>query len=156
AGTAAGTAASTAAAAVAGRREDLTAIVAAAQGGDEEGFRLLFRAVQPRLLRYLRVLLGARAEGADDIASGARLPNARDLPAFAGDSDGFRGWAATIARNRALDHLRRQRRRPVADVSVEDLLDRAAAEDTAGAAIASVATADALALIARLPRDQAE
>ncbi|MEV4557088.1 RNA polymerase sigma factor [Kitasatospora sp. NPDC049285] len=139
-----------------GRRVDLTEAVAAAQRGDEEAFRILFRAVQPGLLRYLRVLVGGRAEDAEDIASEAWLQIARDLPGFRGDADGFRGWAATIARNRAMDHLRRQRRRPVADVPEEYLAELAAVEDTAGQAMATVATSDALALIAGLPPDQAE
>lgn len=139
-----------------GPRPDLTDAVQAAQGGDEQAFRLLFRAVQPGLLRYLGVLVGGRAEDAEDIASETWLQIARDLRSFHGDGDGFRGWAATIARNRAMDHLRRHRRRPVADLPVEHLADLAAAEDTAGSALAGVATADALALVARLPRDQAE
>ncbi|GAA2838017.1 RNA polymerase sigma factor [Kitasatospora paracochleata] len=138
------------------RRVDLTAAVEAARDGDEEAFRTLFRAVQPGLLRYLRVLVGGRAEDAEDIASEAWLQIARDLPGFSGDSDGFRGWAATVARNRAMDHLRKQRRRPVADIPEEYLAELAAAEDTAHAAMSTVATSDALAMIAGLPKDQAE
>ncbi|MFD9123834.1 RNA polymerase sigma factor [Kitasatospora sp. NPDC059571] len=138
------------------RRTDLGTAVAAAQRGDEQAFRHLFRAVQPGLLRYLGVLVGGRPEDAEDIASETWLQVARDLGGFRGDSDGFRGWVATIARNRAMDHLRRQRRRPTADLPVEHLFGLAAAEDTAGSALASVTTADALALIARLPRDQGE
>ncbi|MEV6207379.1 RNA polymerase sigma factor [Kitasatospora sp. NPDC051914] len=139
-----------------GRDADLTDTVRAAQEGDEQAFRQLFRAVQPGLLRYLRVLVGGRPEDAEDIASEAWLQIARDLGTFSGDWDGFRGWAVTVARNRAMDHLRRMRRRPTADLPVDHLLDLAAAEDTAGSAIATVTTADALALISRLPRDQAE
>ncbi|MFE2110065.1 RNA polymerase sigma factor [Kitasatospora sp. NPDC059463] len=138
---------------------DLTEAVRAAQGGDEEAFRLLFRSVQPGLLRYLRVLVGGRpedAQDAEDIASEAWLQIARDLGSFTGDGDGFRGWAATVARNRALDHLRARRRRPVTDLPFEQLSGLAGGDDTAGAALASVGTADALALISRLPRDQAE
>jgi RNA polymerase sigma-70 factor (ECF subfamily) len=137
-------------------RADLAGAVRAAQEGDEAAFRLLFRAVQPGLLRYLGVLVGGRLEDAEDVASETWLQVARDLGGFRGDSDGFRGWVATIARNRAMDHLRRMRRRPVADLPVERLVELAAAEDTAGSALASVTTADALALIGRLPRDQAE
>lgn len=137
-------------------RADLAAAIRDAQEGDEEAFRQLFRAVQPGLLRYLAVLVGGRTEDAEDIASEAWLQIARDLNSFTGDSDGFRGWAATVARNRAMDHLRRQRRRPVADLPVEYLAELAAAEDTAGAAMATVATSDAMALIAQLPKDQAE
>nr|WP_308222428.1 RNA polymerase sigma factor [Kitasatospora sp. A2-31] len=139
--------------------DDLTAAVRAAQDGDEEAFRLLFRSVQPGLIRYLRVLIGGRpedAQDAEDIASEAWLQIARDLPSFTGDGDGFRGWAATIGRNRALDHLRARRRRPVADLPFEYLGELAAGDDTAGAAMAAVGTADALALISRLPHDQAE
>ncbi|WP_327683932.1 RNA polymerase sigma factor [Kitasatospora sp. NBC_00458] len=138
---------------------DLTAAVRAAQDGDEEAYRLLFRSVQPGLLRYLRVLVGGRPEGvqdAEDIASEAWLQIARDLRSFSGDGDAFRGWAATIARNRALDHLRARRRRPVADLPFEYLAELAAGDDTAGAALTSVGTSDALALISRLPPDQAE
>ncbi|MEE1786844.1 RNA polymerase sigma factor [Streptomyces sp. SP17BM10] len=138
---------------------DLTEAVRAAQDGDEEAFRLLFRTVQPGLLRYLRVLVGGRpedAQDAEDIASETWLQVARDLRGFSGDGDGFRGWAATIARNRALDHLRARRRRPVADLPFEYLAELSAGDDTAGAALARVGTGDALALISRLPRDQAE
>ncbi|MEK2488332.1 RNA polymerase sigma factor [Kitasatospora purpeofusca] len=138
---------------------DLTEAVKAARSGDEEAFRLLFRSVQPGLLRYLRVLVGGRpedAQDAEDIASEAWLQIARDLGSFSGDGDGFRGWAATVARNRALDHLRARRRRPVADLPFEYLAELAGGDDTAGAALAAVGTSDALALISRLPRDQAE
>ncbi|RKT17105.1 RNA polymerase sigma-70 factor (ECF subfamily) [Streptomyces sp. 1114.5] len=138
---------------------DLAEAVRAAQGGDEEAFRLLFRTVQPGLLRYLRVLVGGRPEDmqdAEDIASETWLQIARDLRGFSGDGDGFRGWAATIARHRALDHLRARRRRPVADLPFEYLAELAAGDDTAGAALTAVGTADALAFISRLPPDQAE
>ncbi|MEV7597989.1 RNA polymerase sigma factor [Kitasatospora sp. NPDC089797] len=137
----------------------MTEAVRAAQEGDEQAFRLLFRTVQPGLLRYLRVLVGGRPESvqdAEDIASETWLQIARDLRGFTGDGDGFRGWAATVARNRAMDHLRARRRRPVADLPVEFLVELAAGDDTARTALATVGTADALALISRLPRDQAE
>jgi RNA polymerase sigma-70 factor (ECF subfamily) len=132
---------------------DVSAAVLAAQSGDEDAFRVIYRAVHPGLMRYLRVLVG---ENAEDVASDAWLQIARDLKSFRGDSDGFRGWAATIARHRALDHLRRQRRRPGPSVSLEELADRPGNDDTAGSALEALDTNAALALIARLPRDQAE
>lgn len=130
--------------------------VKAAQDGDEEAFRLLFRAVQPPLLRYLRVLLGGDGSDAEDIASETWLQIARDLGTFHGDEDGFRGWAATIARHRAMDHLRARRRRPTADLQVEELLDLPASDDTEGTVLAAAGTREALAMIATLPKDQAE
>ena len=128
-------------------------VLAAARRGDEDAFRALYRDIQPKLLRYLQVLVGADAE---DVASDAWLQIARDLGSFRGDLDGFRGWATTIARNRAMDHLRRQQRRPVVHGTVEDVAEPAGPEDTAQAALDSAATDAALTLIARLPRDQAE
>src|SRR6267154_1051182 len=88
---------------------DLGAAVGRAQQGDGEAFRLLYRDIQPRLLRYLHAIAGQDAE---DIASETWLQVTRDLPGFAGTYDGFRGWVATIARHRALDHLRKRTRRP--------------------------------------------
>ncbi|MGE5290746.1 MAG: RNA polymerase sigma factor [Micromonosporaceae bacterium] len=132
---------------------DLSAALRGAQNGDEEAFGMLYQAVQPGLLRYLRVQVGNAAE---DVASETWLQIARDLASFRGDSGGFRGWAVTIARHRAMDYLRHQRRLPATGGSVDDLADVPAGDDTAGAALDGLATDAALELIARLPRDQAE
>jgi RNA polymerase sigma-70 factor (ECF subfamily) len=125
----------------------------AALRGDEDAFTGVYRAVQPGLLRYLTVLVGADAE---DVASETWAQVCRDLGTFRGDGDGFRGWVATIGRHRALDHLRARGRRPIGSVSVEDLVALPAAEDTAGVAFESLSTAAAIALIRSLPQDQAE
>jgi RNA polymerase sigma-70 factor, ECF subfamily len=128
--------------------------VADAQRGDPEAFRALYRDTQPRLVRYLQGLVG---DDAEDVASEAWLQVARDLHSFRGDEDGFRGWVATIARHRAIDHLRRHSRRPLAaSLPVEDLTDLAAADDTAECAIDAVSTDAAIRFIATLPADQAE
>jgi RNA polymerase sigma-70 factor (ECF subfamily) len=134
---------------------DLSDALYRARRGDEQSFRLLYRALQPGLLRYLRGLV---SDDAEDVASEAWAQIARDLGSFSGDADGFRGWTVTIARNRALDHLRRQRRRPVASTSnaFAELDDRASEDDTEARAMESVATDSAIAMIASLPRDQAE
>jgi RNA polymerase sigma-70 factor (ECF subfamily) len=128
--------------------------VALAQRGEEDAFRFVYRAVQPGLLRYLRGLVG---EDAEDIASEAWSQIVRDLHGFQGHGHSFRGWAATIARNRALDHVRKQHRRPQpAGVSATDLISQVAPDDTASAALDRIATRNAIALIASLPPDQAE
>jgi RNA polymerase sigma-70 factor (ECF subfamily) len=122
--------------------------------GDEAAFRTVYRDLQPPLLRYLTVLVGTG--DAEDVASEAWAQAFRDLDRFAGDADGFRGWVTTIGRHRALDHLRRNRRRPVPDDSVDDLLDLPAAVDVEGDTLARVRSEEVLRLIASLPRDQAE
>jgi len=133
---------------------DLAGAVGRAQDGDPEAFRALYRDTQPRLLRYLHTLVG---DDAEDIASETWLQVTRDLAGFSGDHDGFRGWVATIARHRALDHLRYHARRPPArPVPAEDLATRPAADDTAESALEALSTGAALALIATLPADQAE
>jgi RNA polymerase sigma-70 factor (ECF subfamily) len=127
-----------------------------AQRGDAEAFRLLYRDLQPRLLRYLHALAGQDAE---DIASETWLQITRDLASFTGSYDGFRGWAATIARHRALDHRRHAQRKPALPVPAEDLASWPATgetADTAARALAAVGTDNAIALIATLPPDQAE
>lgn len=131
----------------------LSAAVAAAQRGDEQAFRQVFRAVQPPLLRYLRGLIG---DDAEDVASETWLQICRDLATFRGDYDNFRAWTVTIARHRALDHLRRVRRRPSVAVPVETLAGLASTADTAGEAADAVATSAAVELIASLPAQQAE
>ncbi|WP_103937478.1 RNA polymerase sigma factor [Thermomonospora echinospora] len=132
---------------------DLEEALREALNGDETAFRALYRDIQPRLLRYLRALVGADA---DDVASDTWLQIARDLGTFRGDYDRFRGWSTRIARNRAIDHLRRAGRRPGVSLPVEEFPERAGARDTETDVLERLSTEAAIALIAELPRDQAE
>ncbi|WP_210649601.1 RNA polymerase sigma factor [Nocardioides sp. SYSU D00065] len=134
--------------------EGLDHAVEAMLGGDESAFRLVYRHIQPPLLRYLTVLVGTA--DAEDVASEAWAQAFRDLDRFRGDADAFRGWVTTIGRNRALDHLRHARRRPTADEPVESLTDLAGPVDVEDETLGRVQSEAALALIASLPRDQAE
>jgi RNA polymerase sigma-70 factor (ECF subfamily) len=134
----------------------LTADLALCRDGDDAAFARVYRAVQPGLMRYLGVLVGAEV---DDVAAETWAQACRDLPRFSGDIDAFRAWIATIGRHRALDHLRARRRRPAEPMShalpwVGEML--AAPDDTAADALDAHATARAMALIATLPREQAE
>lgn len=137
-----------------GDEAELTAAVRAAQEGDETAFRAVYRAVQPRLLGYVRTLVPEA--DAEDVASEAWLQIARDLGRFHGDADRFRGWTARIARNRALDHIRARGRRPVSSGDESELVVLPAAGDTADQALESLGTGRTMALIAQLPNDQAE
>ncbi|MER6675778.1 RNA polymerase sigma factor [Streptomyces sp. NPDC000983] len=132
---------------------ELGAAVERAQGGDEAAFAVAYRIVQPGLLGYLRGIVG---DDAEDVASDAWLEIARDLGRFRGDGAGFRGWSATIARHRALDHLRRQRVRPRATATEQDVLDLPGPSSTHDQALESISTGFALDLVRGLPRDQAE
>jgi RNA polymerase sigma-70 factor (ECF subfamily) len=139
---------------VQGDDAELTAAVRAAQEGDEAAFRTVYRAVHPRLLGYVRTLVSE--PDVEDVTSEAWLQIARDLQRFSGDADRFRGWAARIARNRALDHLRMRGRRPAAAGDETELLALPGGADTADEALEALGTGRTMALVARLPRDQAE
>lgn len=127
-------------------------MVRAAQDGDDEAFRTLYRNVQPGLLRYLTALVGEEAE---DVASETWLQVIRALPTFEGPS--FRAWVVRVARNRAMDHLRRLRRQPSQSVPVELLRGIPSdAAEIAEQASESIGTEAAVALIAALPPREAE
>jgi RNA polymerase sigma factor (sigma-70 family) len=130
----------------------LGATVARARAGDEAAFGDVYRRVQPMLLRYVRGLVG---DDADDVASEAWHDIVRDLHGFRGDGDAFRAWAATIARHRAMDHLRRAGKRPRTTALDTVPTEPAPAPDSAGVALENMSTADALALVAALPQEQA-
>jgi RNA polymerase sigma-70 factor (ECF subfamily) len=130
--------------------DDLAAALSAAATGDEAGFAVLWRSLQPAVLRYLRVVVG---DAAEDVASETWLQAARDLHRFDGDATAFRGWLFRIARHRGLDERRRVARRPEdpADAVRGDL-----ARDAAAEAQEQSDTGWALSRIAALPPDQAE
>ncbi|MEU7058526.1 RNA polymerase sigma factor [Streptomyces sp. NPDC046197] len=132
---------------------ELGAAVARAQAGDEAAFAVVYRIVQPRLLGYVRGLV---RDDAEDVTSEAWLEIARDLGRFKGDGVGFRGWSATIARHRALDHLRRLRSRPVSDALDPKLLELPGPDSAHDQALEALSTEHALELVRSLPRDQAE
>jgi len=132
---------------------DLDEAVRAACAGDAGAFGTVYRAVQPPLLRYLSNLVG---QDAPDVASETWLQATRDLHRFSGDGQAFRGWVVTIGRHRALDHLRAAGRRP-SDPFEPGLLPEQGTRDlTWEGAQESSSTGRALALIKRLPPDQAE
>jgi RNA polymerase sigma factor (sigma-70 family) len=132
---------------------ELGVAVARAQEGDEAAFAVAYRTVQPGLLGYLRGIVG---DDAEDVASEAWLEIARDLGRFRGDGAGFRGWTATIARHRALDHLRRLKARPRGTPIEQDVLELPGGHSTHDEALETLSTEYALELVAGLPRDQAE
>jgi RNA polymerase sigma-70 factor, ECF subfamily len=124
-----------------------------ARRGDESAFCRVYRAVQPGLLRYLTVLVGAEAE---DIASETWSQACRDLASFRGDIDGFRAWIATIGRHRGLDHHRARGRRPADATAPEELPARPTQDSAEDLALHALSTERALAAVRSLPTEQAE
>jgi RNA polymerase sigma-70 factor (ECF subfamily) len=129
------------------------AVLAAAAGGDEDAFGMLWYDLQPRLLRYFRVVAPGAAE---DLASETWLGVVRGIGRFQGIEPAFRAWVFTIARHQVLDWRRRAERRVTEDLPVTGLAEPAAPDDPAAAALEGASTRAALALLATLPTDQAE
>ena len=116
--------------------------------GDKDALTVVFRAFEPALLRYLR---GRLPDVADDLAAQTWLDAVRNLGRFSGGAEDFRRWLFTIARRRVQDELRRRGRRP------EEVT--ASPPDEPGRDDALQAHDDlarALALVRRLPPDQAD
>src|SRR5215475_10901438 len=121
--------------------------------GDGAAFATLWRDTHPPLLRYLWVAAG---DAAEDLASEVWLEVARRIDRFRGGEPEFRGWLFTLARRKLIDRHRYEARRPETPIADTAPLDRPATDDTVAAALEDISTEAALALIATLPRDQAE
>ena len=133
------------------------ALLADAGRGHGDALAEIFRAYQPRLLRYLR----AQEPGmADDLAAEVWLAVARGLDGFHGDEAGFRGWMFTIARNRLIEHRRRQARRrtePLPDDRLDRPVEHGLGGDPAWLVVERLGVQETVeALVADLAPDQAE
>jgi RNA polymerase sigma-70 factor (ECF subfamily) len=113
--------------------QEFQAVVYAAQHGDQAALTLLFRELQPRLLRFLRA---QAPQAADDLAGEVWLNFAHVFPKFTGDEIGLRALVFTIARRRLTDHIRAVGRRRT----------DAAGDSTSFAAYATTETSDDQAL----------
>ena len=120
---------------------DFAAVLAAAKSGDSDAITVLYRALNPALLRFYRANAGRVAE---DLTQEVWLSAGRGLGSFEGDEQQFRTWLFTVARRRLVDHWRATGRRvnevydevePAAmdgDPSARLVGDAAIAELTAG------------------------
>jgi RNA polymerase sigma-70 factor (ECF subfamily) len=133
--------------------DEFAELVSAAGRGDERAFAHLWRTYQPRVLRYLALVVGASAE---DTAAEVWLDVARSLDRFQGGEAGFRGWLFTIARRRGLDQQRSERRRPATSPLEDAGPVVASTPGPAEEVLAQAATEEALIALASLPPDQAE
>jgi len=128
-------------------------LLAAAQGGDEQAFAVLWRDLQPAVLRYFQV---AANEVAEDLAADTWVSVIRRLGRFRGAEPAFRAWVFTVARHRVIDWHRQAARRRMSSVPAEQLAERRAPDDPAVEVLEGQSTRAALALLAELPADQAE
>jgi RNA polymerase sigma-70 factor (ECF subfamily) len=91
-------------------------VLARINDGDPHAVEVLFRELQPRLLRFLQ---SQESRAADDLAAEVWLAVARGVSRFEGDWSDFRAWIFAIARRRLADHRRTAVRRRTDVVDVE-------------------------------------
>jgi RNA polymerase sigma-70 factor, ECF subfamily len=128
-------------------------LLAAAQGGDEQAFAVLWPDLQPAMLRYFQVVAGQAAE---DLAADIWMAVIGGPGRFWGEERAFRAWVLTVARHRASDWHRQARRRPTDSIPAERLIQQPAPDDPVAQVVEAQSTRAALALVAELPADQAE
>lgn len=135
--------------------DDSETVVAAARAGAEWAVAVLYRELNPPLLRYLRARAPAEA---DDLAAEVWMTLASQLRSFEGDEHGFRKLAFAIAHRRLVDHWRRAgRRRRREELTDPAVMPEREAPDCADAAVDADVTIRALSTVRRhLPGDQAD
>jgi RNA polymerase sigma-70 factor, ECF subfamily len=131
----------------------MDAALCGARRGDEWAVTVLFRALNPGLIRYLR----HHARGAEeDLASEVWAGAAAMLHRFEGDAHAFRALLFTLARRRVVDHYRKMGHAPSL-VELGDGPDVAGHVDVEDAVISELSAQEAIeALLKGLPRTQAE
>lgn len=138
--------------------DDWDSVLAAAGAGAEWAIAVLYRELNPPLVRYLRTRVPRDAE---DLASEVWMALAPALAGFTGTEQELRRLAFTIAHRRVADYWRRRARRVDEEVTAPDALPESPAHERARDVADLVAAADsaeaALALVrARLPAAQAD
>jgi RNA polymerase sigma-70 factor (ECF subfamily) len=107
---------------------DFDGVLAAAQAGAEWAFSLLYRDLNPPLIRYFSARVPSAAE---DLSAETWLAAARQLQTFRGGELSFRAWLFTIGRRQMIEHWRYSARRPADPVGPEILLNQVATSDPA-------------------------
>ena len=133
--------------------DDFARVLAAARGGSDDQFAVLWRDANPALLRYLRVLAPDQAE---DIAAEAWVHVIRNLGKFVGDEAAWRAWLFTTARRRLFDQARSRKRHPAEPLEEVTAAELPSSPDTAQIVMDNLATEAAVELLSQLPVAQAE
>jgi RNA polymerase sigma-70 factor (ECF subfamily) len=130
------------------------AVLSAARLGEGWALEELYRALHPRIVRYLRAVEPAEA---DDLASDTWLDLVRGLERFRGDESDLRALSFTIARRRLLDLRRRRSRRRTEPREPDGLIQIGALGNVEEEALSSLGTGWAINLIvSSLTSEQAD
>jgi RNA polymerase sigma-70 factor (ECF subfamily) len=81
--------------------ESFDEVLRAARSGSEWAYRVLYRELNPRLLRYF---LSQAPGAAEDLAADTWVGVVKGLRGFAGDEGAWRAWVFKIGQRRLVDH----------------------------------------------------
>jgi RNA polymerase sigma-70 factor (ECF subfamily) len=101
------------------------ALVARAARGDAAAFSEIYRLTAPRVRRYVRTMIWD-AWDAEDVTQDVFVKILTRLPQYDPKRAAFSAWTLRVARNAAIDHMRRHQARPV----VAEVDQRAPVDDT--------------------------
>lgn len=87
--------------------QEIDGLVREASKGSDNAFLALWKIFYPKILNYLRRF----TREAEDLCSETWIRIAGAIKGFPGDGRAFQAWIFTIARNLAIDHLRKIKRR---------------------------------------------
>jgi RNA polymerase sigma-70 factor (ECF subfamily) len=133
---------------------DFDGVLRAAQAGGDWAFALLYRDLNPLLVRYFSARVPSAAE---DLSAETWLAAAGQLRSFRGGELAFRAWLFTIGRRQMIQHWRYSARRPVDPVgpaTLDNLMARSDPETEVLDGVSAQATVRAIA--EALTPDQAD
>lgn len=87
--------------------QEIDELVREASKGSDNAFLALWKFFYPKVLNYLRRF----TREAEDLCSETWIRIAGAIKGFPGDGAAFQAWIFTIARNLAIDHIRKKKRR---------------------------------------------
>ncbi len=103
-------------------RSDLDDMLLGAAMRDRAAFEALYRRTSPTLFAICIKMLRDRSE-AEDLLQDVYVTAWNQAATFNPELASAMTWLGTIARNRAIDRLRRRRTQPLDETSVEEIVD---------------------------------
>ncbi len=130
---------------------DFPTVLAAARGGADWAWTLIYREYSSAVLRYFR---GQGAHEPEDLLGEVFVQVVRNLGGFDGTEREFRSWVFMIARNRLVDHWRHVGRSKVDVVAHEVLAEEAGSGNSEHEAMRRIAHGSVIETLQRLTDDQ--
>ena len=135
--------------------EDLSTarLVIGIQSGDRDAFTTLYRRFFDRVFSYLRLLLNDSHQ-AEDATQEVFIKLMEKIPSYERQREPFRAWLFTVARNQAIDRLRRSHRLELDQNGELDRRESAADDEPRLSSFDWISDGDLMLFVERLPLAQ--